>query len=277
MPTPVKHAPDLDALAPEDCASDLPAAEDAHRRGKAVQALRYPSPRKDARRRSPPARKLEDLLSSVSLEDHDDTQATQGALGAADAAEELIAEKAVADQDYQEQVNELPLLKPGEKLMNHEVGMGFRVRDGYKVCYDIDYIVVEKKRAALYDKDKIWVYVAKWPAGFSWMYWTDATFGEENLTIGQCAIRFGMATFSKPFGVQTKEIFLDSRMTRENSFVIAIVTDDKDQVMSRQKEQNADVYRVWRSEVPNNIKQTIQLRELMNIRQRSTHVRWWEM
>ena len=86
-----------------------------------------------------------------------------------------------------------------------------------------------------------------------------------------------MATFSKPGRCHTKEIFLDSRMTGENSFVIAIVLDGKDQVMSRQKEQNADVYRVWRSEVPHNIKQTIQLRELINIRQKSDRVRWWEM
>ena len=141
----------------------------------------------------------------------------------------------------------------------------------------VDSIVVEKKRDALYDKSKIWVFVSTWPAGFAWMYWTDAKFGEEELTLDQCAIRFGMAIFSKPGGCQTKEIFLDSRMTSENSFVIAIVLDGKDQVMSRQKEKNADVYRVWRSDVPNSIKQTIQLRELMNIRQQSTHVRWWEM
>ena len=44
-----------------------------------------------------------------------------------------------------------------------------------------------------------------------------------------------------------------------------------------QKETNADVYRVWRSEIPQNIKESIQLRELVNIRQKSHHARWWEM
>ena len=182
-----------------------------------------------------------------------------------------------ADDDYNKQVGELPLLNPGQKLMNSDIGMGFRVRDGYKVSYDIDFVAVDKKRDGLYDKTKILVFVAKWPAGFAWMYWTDATFGKEKLTLGQCAIRFGMAIFSKPGGCQTKEIFLDERMTGENSFVIAIVLDGKNQVMSRQKEKNADIYRVWRSEVPMNIKQTIQLRELLNIRQKSKHARWWEM
>ena len=271
MSTPVNHAPGSETLAPEDYAGDLPVAEYDHCRGKAAQAPRFPSPRK------PPARKLEDLLRNVSLEDNEDTQSTQGALAAMDAAEELIAQKAVADDDYRQQVSELPLLKPGQKVAYTDIDMGFRVRDGYKVCYDIDSVVIDEKRDTLYDKSKIWVFVTKWPAGFSWMYWTDATFGDEQLTLGQCAIRFGMATFSKPGSFQTKEVFLDSRMTGENSFVVAIVLDGKDQVMSRQKENNADVYRVWRSEVTNSIQQTIQLRELMNIRQRSTHVRWWEM
>jgi hypothetical protein len=260
-------------VAPESPAP--PAAEPGHRNGK-QPVSRHPSPVK-GRRKQPSVSDLQKQFDKVKLNTVEEPVEVEKSLAAIDAAEELMAQKAVSDEDYHKQVNELPLLNPGQKIMNCDIGMGFRVRDGYKVSYDINSVTAAKKRDALYDKNKIWVYVAKWPGGFSWMYWTDATFGDEKLTLGQCAIRFGMGIFSKPGRCHTKEIFLDSRMTGENSFVIAIVLDGKDQVMSRQKEQTADVYRVWRSEVPQDIKQTIQLRELINIRQKSDRVRWWEM
>ena len=261
------------AVAPESPVP--PAAEPGHRKGK-EPVSRHPSPMK-GRRRQPTVASLEEQFDKVTLASVNEASDVDKPLAAINAAEELMAQKTVADEDYNKQVGELPLLEPGQKITTDKIGMGFRVRDGYKVWYDIDSVAVDRKRDGLYDKTKIWVFVAKWPVGFAWMYWTDATFGDEKLTLGQCAIRFGMAIFSKPGGCQTKEIFLDERMTGENSFVIAIVLDGKDQVMSRQKEKNADVYRVWRSEVPASIKQTIQLRELINIRQKADHVRWWEM
>ena len=260
-----------EAVAPESPVP--PAAEPGHRKGKQPG---HPSPMK-GRRSQPTVAALEQQFDKVTLAPVQEAVDVDKPLAAIGAAEELMAQKTVADEDYNKQVGELPMLEPGHKIKNDQIGMGFRVRDGYKLSYDIDFVSAEKKRDALYDKTKTWVFVAKWPVGFAWMYWTDATFGEQNLTLGQCAIRFGMAVFSKPGGCQTKEIFLDSRMTGENSFMIAVVLDGKDQVMSRQKEKNADVYRVWRSEVPMNIKETIQLRELVNIRQQSDHVRWWEM
>ena len=237
---------------------------------------RNPSPVK-GRRAQPTVAALEKQFDKVKVNNVDKASDVEKPLAAIDAAEELMAQKTVADEDYQKQISELPLLEPGNKINNCDIGVGFRVRDGYKVSYDIDHVIVDKGRDDLYDKTNIWAFVAKWPVGFAWMYWTDATFGDEKLTLGQCAIRFGMAIFSKPGGCQTKEIFLDSRVTGKNSFVIAILVDGKDQLMSRQKEKNADVYRIWRSEVPMNIKQTIQLRELLNIRQKSDHTRWWEM
>ena len=252
-----------------------PAAEPGHRKGK-QPVSRHPSPVKGSRRQ-PTVASLEKQFDEVELAPVNEASDVEKPLAAIDAAYELLSQKTVADEDYRKQVSELPLLEPGHKIKNDQIGMGFRVRDGYKVSYDIDSVAVDNNRDGLYDKTKVWVFVAKWPVGFAWMYWTDATFGEEKLTLGQCAIRFGIGTFSKPGGAQTKEIFLDSRMTGGNSFVIAIVLHGKDQAMSRQKEKNNDVYRVWRSEVPMDIKQTIQLRELISIRQKSDHVRWWEM
>ena len=201
-------------------------------------------------------------------------------LEAVSTAEKLIADKRIVDEDYLDQVEKLPLLDAGQTLKNSEIGVGFRVRDCCSVVYDIDCIKVEKKCDVTYDDAKTRVFVSVWPTGFAWMYWTDATFGfgADRLTLGECAIRFGMGTFVKPNGCKTKEIFLDAQATRDNSFVIAIVNGSRDtnQIMSRQKEQSADVYRVWRSDVPSTIQETIQLRQLINIRQKSGHVRWWE-
>ena len=252
-----------------------PAAEAGHRKGK-QPVSRHPSPVED-RRKQPPVAGLERQFEKVTLRSVCEAADVDKSLAAVDAAEELMAQKTVADEDYRKQVSRLPLLEPGQEIKNSDIGMGFRVQDGYEVHYDINSVCVDKKRKGVYDKTKIWVFVAKWPVGFAWMYWTDATFGDENLTLGQCAIRFGMAIFSKPGGCQTKEIFLDSRTTNENSFVVAIVVDGKDQVMSRQKEKHADVYRVWRSEVPMHIKQIIQVRQFINVRQKPDHVGWWEM
>lgn len=144
-----------------------PAAEPGHRNGK-QPVSRHPSPVK-GRRRQPTVASLEKQFDKVKLDTVEEPVEIEKSLAAIDAAEELMAQKAVSDEDYHKQVSELPLLNPGQKIMNCDIGMGFRVRDGYKVSYDINSVSVAKKRDALYDKNKIWVYVAKWPAGFSWM------------------------------------------------------------------------------------------------------------
>ena len=253
-----------------------PAVESEHRDGKKPRS-RHPSPMK-GRRRSYPASSLEQEFNTFKIGTVEDVD-MKSPLAVLDVAKDLIEHKSSADVEYFEQVGQLPLLEPGQTIANKDIDMGFRVCDGYKVLYDIDSTSIDKHHNALYDETKVWVFVAKWPSGLSWMYWTDALFGDEKekLTLGECAVRFGIGIFSKPNGCTTKEVFLDSRTTAENSFVIAVALDGSGQVMSRQKETNADVYRVWRSEIPQNIKESIQLRELINIRQKSDHVRWWEM
>ena len=194
-------------------------------------------------------------------------------------ADGLIDDKKAAEEDYARQLATLPFLGPGQSISTNDPIMGFRVADGYGLAYDIDRIIVESQRKRPYDSEKIRAYITKWPSGFSWMYWTDATFGPEELTLGECAIRFGLGIYSNKNGCKTKKIFLDNTTSQSNSFLIAVVADEQGQtqVMSRQKETDGSVYRVWRSEIPDDIKHIISCRELINVRQGSAHIRWWEM
>lgn len=234
----------------------------------------------------------ESLDAKASLQEDDDADDTlQNTLNIVNDAEGLVCSKKRADAEYTAQIAKLPLLQPGQTVRYDDIGMGFRIHDGYKVHYFSDTLIVGTRRADGANAAKTRAYVHQWPFGYAWMYWSSKRFGHEALTLEQCAVKFGVRVHSnrlddgKPGRWIRKEVLLADPNSAasggrtpndQRGFIIAILADGK-QIMSQQKEDDAGVYRVWRSDVPRAIQTTIKLRETHDTLQKSQCPRWWEM
>lgn len=256
-----------------------PTSKEAHRAAKQRQS-RFPSP---VARRRRPVSNLAEMLKSVKISDAEtgdttDTTDTTNSLEAVKAAEELIAAKQVVDQQDAEQLAKLPLLRPGDVFDEFEgTAKGFRYEDGYSVSYNSSgqyRITVERSKP--YDEDKTNAIVTRYPTGMAWMYWTFKTFGDESLSIQECLFRFGMGGWSRPNGMQGKVIFLDESKSMGRSFAIMLCKDGRN-ALSRKQEQEEGVFRIWRSCIPEELKDVIATGELINVRDGRTAPRWWEM
>lgn len=226
---------------------------------------------------SSPVDKLEELISSASLDD-DTNDATHGALAAAETADELIKCRTKCNADAEKQIQNLPLLNPGDVLKSRDIGMGFRVHDGYAISFSLEGdVMVVDSREMPFEDGKTHSVVMHYPEGFAWMYWSKCTFGTDNLTLGECARSFGMGVMtSKKSGVKTKVIFTDSSCTKAHCFIIAARTGDGVQVAVKGSEMDDSIYRIFRSCIPSGIQDDIAARELVDIRQGAT-LRWWQM
>ena len=193
---------------------------------------------------------------------------------AIDEANALIDMKSKSNEEFTLQTANLPLLSAGQELKSSDIGMGFRVLDGYGVYFGSrGGVRISETRDSDYNADKIRVFVMKYPHGLAWVYWSDLKFGENDHTLEHCVVNFGMGGWVRN-GLQAKVIFLDETRSLRNCFTMAL-TKDGNQIMSKSNEENAMVYRVFRSEVPEHLQRTIALRELLSIRQKVDEARWW--
>ena len=214
---------------------------------------------------------LESAFADISL-------AIDGDAGASETiknAQKLLQEKVEADNDFVAQTSNLPLLEPGQQLKQDEVGLGFRVKIGYKVSFSSKggCKVSEDKDSNCDDDTTVLTFVTRFPHGLAWVYWTDEKF--DKYSLGECAIKFGLGGYAKN-GLQSKVIFLDESRTFGNCFLLAL-TKNGIHILSRTSEENTGIYRLFRSAVPQNIKDTICLRELISVRQCIAEPRFWYM
>lgn len=252
-----------------------PTAKELHRSAKQPQA-RSPSPTK-ARRQPRPVTNLEELLKNASVNDVETCD--KSALAAVDVAQQLIKEKDEVDRQDAEQLANLPLLRAGEVFNELADGAkGFRYEDGYQVSYNTrgEYRV-STERSEHYEKDTVHVIVTQYPTGLSFMYWTNKTFGDEALSLEECLFRFGMAGWKRPNGMQGKVIYLDETQSLSNCFTLMLCHNNGRNVASRQQEKDPEVFRVWRSAVPDELKDVIATGELINVRNGKKAPRWFEM
>jgi hypothetical protein len=251
-----------------------PSSKELHRAAKEPQA-RSPSPLK-CRRKQRPVAKLEELLNAVKIEDADNGD--DSALAAIDAAQQLIERKGAADKEDDKELAKLPLLRPGDAFDEFSDGAkGFRYMDGHHVSYNAKgQYRVSAERSRPYENDKVHAIVTRFPTGLSWMYWTNNKFGSESLSLEECLFRFGMAGWKRPSGMQGKVIYLDDTKTMDCAFTL-MLSHDGCNALSRQQEQNAGVFRVWRSAVPDRIQKVITTGELINVRNSHEAPRWWDM
>ena len=208
----------------------------------------------------------------------DKEQDTERALEALNSASELIDDKAKADAADQEQLDRLPILKPGQVVKREDVGNGFRLLDGYGLAYNgRGDIKVGDTREGSFDKEKIHSIVMKYPAGCVWSYWTDAPLGPKGLQLGECINTYGTGTLHRPGkDLRIKFAYVSDACTIEESFFLFAAAHGG-QVMLKICEDEDSVFRVYRSAMTDDIKSIIALREMLNIRQQCSVARFWEL
>jgi hypothetical protein len=191
-------------------------------------------------------------------------------------AEKLIDDKSNADLQDTTNLLNLPILNPGDTFYERcSTAKGFRYKDGYSVSYNfLSEYKVSTERQEPYDKDKFHFVLTKYPTGLAWMYWTNKTF--TGLTIEECVLKFGIGGWHNSKGVKVKVIFTDDSKTIQNSFLIMICFGGCN-IMSKFQEQDKDVFRVWRSAVPDLIQNLIVVGELINLRNGINAPMWWDV
>lgn len=273
-PQPIRAPPASPIMAPVFDGGEFPRVEELHRAGKGT-GERHPSPLKG--RRKTPARSIDDLLKNVKITDHvEDDASTAKALGVLNYATELIDSKAKVDSEFEKQVSTLPLLSPGDVLKKDDVGWGFRVHDGNTVL--ISTLGDVKIESGKNDSDKIKAVVMKYPKGVSWGYWSYETLGPNKMTLSECLTKFGTGVMEPSEGVKVKVIFLTEELsTKPGNFFIVFVLNGEEQVNVKGQEASNSVFRVFRSCVPHDIRNSIEAHHLINIRNENANPIFWEM
>ena len=261
----------------EDDETEHPRAEEEHRAGKG-EGRRYPSPRKG--RRAAPARNIEELFKSVQIKDTaDDDDETAKVLDLLHTATELVEAKAARDAAFDKSVADLPLLQVGDVLKKNEVGFGFRVKESDNVCMNTngDVKIIEGDWASS-KKDSVKAVIIKYQTGFAWTYWSNDKVGKGGKTLAECLRDYGTATKKTASGFLVKGVFLTNELSSApGKFFTLAVMKDGDQGPVKQQEEDDSVYRVFRSCVPAEINDAINLHQLVNIRNQNQGKLFWEM
>lgn len=196
------------------------------------------------------------------------------ALDAAARAEELMKEKKEFDESQQKEWDKLPLFHPGKTYTAEQAANGYRVMDGYAVSYNQnDDVHISAERFGPYEEGKTMTVINRWSdGGLAWMYWTNkAPQGSNGMLLRECVVRHGMGGWvDKKNDRRAKVIFLDAERSilPGRCFIVAMdIPSTGNRMLVKGNELNDDVFRVFRSAVPEDIQKVITLRELINARQ----------
>ena len=116
------------------------------------------------------------------------------------------------------------------------------------------------------------------------MYWTNAPVNDEEQTLSECAIRYGMGGWQDATkDLRCKYIYLsaDRSYHTGKAFIIAMARGARsggEPVLVKGNEQRTDVVRIYRSAVPQELEKTVKLREMINLRDAKEGVSqsgWW--
>jgi hypothetical protein len=196
------------------------------------------------------------------------------ALDAAGRAEELMKEKKEFDESQQKEWDKLPLFHPGKTYTAEQAANGYRVMDGYAVSYNQnDDLCVSTERTGPYEAGKTMTVINRWSdGGLAWMYWTNkAPKGSNGMLLRECVVRHGMGGWvDKKNDRRAKVVFLDAERSIQpgRCFIVAMdIPSNGNRMLVKGNELSDDVFRVFRSAVPDDIQKVITLRELINARQ----------
>ena len=210
------------------------------------------------------------------------------ALQAVDAALDLIKQREKRLAEQEQQSKKLPLFHPGKTYTAVDAAGGFRVQDGYSVCYNGDGDVsVSKQRDPDHKKGNTHIIRPRAPEDkkLAWMYWSDTFRNQTGMSLRDCAIHHGMGGWQNDKrGFRTKVIYLDEGRSSApgRCFILAVASVHLGQLKVKGHEESHDVYVVYRSAVPDEVQKLITLRDLINIRQANSSgdspiPSWWEM
>jgi hypothetical protein len=198
------------------------------------------------------------------------------AIHALNRADDLMHEKKQFDEAQQQEWDKLPLFYPGKTYSCNDSIHGFRVLDGYSVTYNQkDDVRISNNRECPYVDGKTFAIINHWPdGGISWVYWTnEAVNCSSNMLLSECAVRHGMGGWlDKANDRRAKVVFLDEDRSVQagKCFVVAMqVVSTGRMLRVKGNELNNEVFRVYRSCIPEHVQNFITLRELINARQRT--------
>ena len=183
-------------------------------------------------------------------------------------------EKKEFDESQQKEWDKLPLFHPGKTYTAEQAANGYRVMEGYAVSYNQDDDVrVSTERTGPYEVGKTMTVINRWSdGGLAWMYWTNkAPKGSNGMLLRECVVRHGMGGWvDKKNDRRAKVVFLDAERSIQpgRCFIVAMdIPSNGNRMLVKGNELSDDVFRVFRSAVPDDIQKVITLRELINARQ----------
>ena len=263
-------------MARATAAIEPPRCEDAHRAGK-TSARRHSSPVKG--RRSPPARSLEDAFNNIKIKEAVDDCEHSDVLDLLNTADVLVDSKVAKDEEFEKFASQLPLLSEGDFLASKDVGVGFRVREDNEVLMDVGgNFKVMAGGGFVSRKDNIKTILMKYQSGFAWCYWTREKIGKGGKTLAECLRDYGSGVKRTTSGLVVKGVFLSEELcpSAGKFFTLAVLKDEM-QIPVKQQEEKESVFRVFRSCVPLDIKDAVNLHQLINVRNKNPGKMFWEM
>lgn len=201
-----------------------------------------------------------------------------------DTASELLDARDKKKELQIQEWNKLPLLKPSVVCYTREeVKNGFRVDDGYTVSFHMSSgnVRVSTERQKPFVDGKFNYFVEKWTEGLAWCYWSDSFRNSKGEDLEYCIMHYGMGGWhKKEKDIRAKVIFTNDKRSGDpgDCFVLAM---DRPiagcQIRNKQQDENVNVDKVHRSNVPDSLQKIISLRELVNVRDGHEFASFWYM
>ena len=206
------------------------------------------------------------------------------AVDVVDTASELLEASSKKKELQMQEWNKLPLLKPRVACYTREdTKTGFRVEDGFTVEFNMSNgaVRVSVERNAPFVDGKFNYFVEKWSEGLAWCYFDDSFRNSRGENLEFCILNYGMGGWhKKEKDIRAKVIFTNDKRSGDpdDCFVLAMDMPIAGyQIRNKQQDENVNIYKVYRSNVPDSLQRIISLRELVNVRDRHKFSSWWYM
>lgn len=205
----------------------------------------------------------------------EETSTEDAALKAVMYAKDIMDKKHEFDSAQEKRWEMLPLFRAGNTYTEEEAINGFRIMDGCRLLYkeNNQVCIMAPQPGDSCVPDKIVTIINEWSdGGLAWMYWTNKIpNGSNGLLLEECVIRHGMGGWiDSEKDIRAKVVFLDEdrSIKPKKCFILAMdMPSSGKRVMVKGNELNSDVFRVFRSAVPDRISKVIALRGMINERQ----------
>ena len=206
-------------------------------------------------------------------------------------ASDLIDAKIKKEDEFKESTTQLPFLEVGDSLSKYKIGAGFRVDENSNVSMSWNGDV-KILNGGLGKTGRTKTVLFKYTSGFAWCYWTFAKIGEGGKELYECLRDYGTGVVKdERHHVLRKGVFLTKELSTDPAkfFTLAVmaISDWKFgtypqlhngmQLQVSQKEEDKEVFRIFRSCVPPGIDDVIKFHELINIRNENEGKLFWEM